>query len=546
MIKNIFLPQSIKKYYLFPTRILGFEVGKTTVKATKLYAKGTEITVEKCYESPIHAATGDDLPTRTAAAIAIILEQAKEYDVIVSAMPSSQVIFKELKLPFLGIETIQKVIGYEVEPLLPFSLQEAVIDCIITKEIPEQKSSEVLIAAAQNHFIAQHVSFFELAGVHTQKITIDLFALYGLYSLIPAYAQQKGGVVLLEIEQQSTHMAYLYDGQLRFIRTLPKGFFDQALVVANRLNISEHDALEHIIRFGLEPNHDDTFIGIIKEVFTTFFNDIIFTLQSFALQAKPAQSINKIILVGTGALIKGLPQLVTDLSHIKTEIFSLNSLWAPNSTIKTKTTLTPANIVSFATALPLSSTHYFDLRKKEFLLSDSKTFLYQCITAAILLTLILGSLVGTVIWQTSKLKRVAYQAEQEAVETLKEHIKNIPEDTTTLDEALELAKNKVMQEEKVWSAFSATARPRFLEYLLELTSTIDKANLGLDLEKLIITPETIILRAKVNGWDELHALEKNLRESKLFNFVESVGDPNFIANGMLIRIGKKSTARGRA
>ena len=114
------------------------------------------------------------------------------------------------------------MIGYEVEPLLPFALNDAVIDCIVTKEIREEKSSEVLVAAVQNQYIAQHLALFEAAGVQPEKVTIDLFAFYGLYRLIPAYAQQKGGIVLMEIEPQSTRMAYIYDGQLRFIRTLAK------------------------------------------------------------------------------------------------------------------------------------------------------------------------------------------------------------------------------------------------------------------------------------------------------------------------------------
>ena len=66
-----------------------------------------------------------------------------------------------------------------------------------------------------------------------------------------------------------------------------------------------------------------------------------------------------------------------------------------------------------------------------------------------------------------------------------------------------LQKQQVNQEEKIWSAFSGSARSRFLEYLLELTSKIDKTSLGLDVEKLTITRETIILKAQVKDYPEL-------------------------------------------
>ena len=544
MIKNLFFPDRIKGYYIFPTRILGFDIGKTTVKATQLFCKGKEISIEKCYEHPIQSTDASDYQERASAAIKVILEQAPAIDSIVSALPSWQAIFKELKLPFMGLDTIRKVVGYEVEPLLPFSLNDAVIDCIITKEIPEEKSSEVLVAAVQNQHMAQHLALFEMAGVNPERVTIDLFALYGLYSLIPAYANQAGGVVLLEIEPQSTRMAFIHNGQLRVIRTLQKGLFDQANQVAQTMGISMPEAYEHIIRFGLEPDHHDDYINAIKQAFTSFFNDIIFTLQSFVTQSKPHQSLNKIIIFGTSAVVKGLPQLITDLSHIKSEIFSINGLFHANLNVSSKIAIPQSNIISLAAALPNSKTAEFDLRQKEFARSQGALFMQQFLTGVVLLSLILSMLLGNAIWQIVKLKREAYQGQQEAVATLKEHIKNIPEEEESLEQALASAKSIVNQEERTWSAFSSAGRLRFLEYLLELTSKIDKSKLGLEVEKITMTPDTIILKAKVPGWPELRKLEEDLNQSKLFK-VEPVPDPNFINTGMIIHIAKKPTARER-
>ncbi len=544
MIKNLFLPESVKGYYLFPVRILGFDVGKTTIKVTQISCKGREIIVEKCLEEPIQASNVLDYPERAAATIKVLLAQTQPYDAIISAMPSSQAIFKELKVPFTGLETIRKIIAYEVEPLLPFSVNDAVIDCIITKEIPEEKSSEVLIAAVQNQYVAQHISLFEMAGVQPERVTIDLFALYGLYRLIPAYANQPGGIVLFEIEHQTSRLAFIYNGQLRLIRSMPKGLMDQAQVVAKKLNITEQEAFEYIMRFGLEPGNNDAYAPAIRQAFSTFFNEIVFTLQSFTNLIKSSQSISKIIIFGQSATIKGLPELVTELSHITTEIFNIQGIAQNHLNIKAKQTIPQKNIVSFATALPSSTTVDFNLRQKEFALASDKTFLYQIITSAALFLFIIGMLLGNALWQGHKLKREAYQSEQEVIETLKERIPKIPADVATLDDALDNAKTIVNQEEKVWSPFSSSARSRFLEYLLELTSKIDKANLGLDVEKITILPDVINLKARVRGFDELTSLEKDLNQSKIFK-VEPVHDPNFTTTGMSIHIKQKPGSRGK-
>lgn len=542
MIKNIFLPEHIRGYYILPVNILGFDIGKTSVKAALLHCKGKEIVIKKFFEEAIVNAP-TDLQERTVAAIKIILEQAGPYDKIVSALSAGQAIFKELKLPFIGIDTIKKVISYEVEPLLPFSLQDAVIDCIITKENRDENSSEILVAAVQNQVIAQHLALFEAAGAQPEKVTIDMFALYGLYSIIPAYASLKNGVVLLEIEPQSTRMAYIYNGQLRFIRTLPKGLLEQARMVAQNTGLSEQEAFESIIRYGLETDHDQTYAQATKNAFISIFNDILFTLQSFTSQSKPPQSLSKIILFGTGATIKGLPELVTDLSRVPTELFQVNSLVHNGFGISAQVSVPQNNIVSLAAALPRSTTFGFNLRKKEFSLLDTRLFWQQIIAAGLLLGLILGGLLGWGIWHIFSMRKEARQSEQETIALIREKIPKIPEDQTSLDEVLDSGKGIINQEEKIWSAFTGASRSRFLEYLLELTSKIDKQKLGLEIEKLTITGDTITLKAHVRGYEELRALEAELRSSKLFSYVESPQDPNFT---MHIKLSKKVGTRGRS
>lgn len=542
MIKNIFLPEQVQGYYLVPINILGFDIGKSSVKAALIYCRRKEMVIQRFFEVPL-GASSTDYQERAVAAIKTILEQAGTYDKIISALPSSQAIFKELKLPFIGIDTIKKVISYEVEPLLPFSLHDAVIDCIITKENKEENSSEILVAAVQNQYIAHHLALFEAAGAQPEKVTIDMFALYGLYSIIPAYANLKGGVVLLEIEAQSTRMAYVYNGQLKFIRTLPKGLSDQARAVAHQTGMSEQEAYESIIRYGLETDGDQPSTGAIKQAFGSIFNDILFTMQSFTSQTKPAQSISKILLFGTSAGIKGLAESITDLSRVPTEIFQVNSLVHNGFGINAKVSIPQQNMVSLATALPRTPTHGFNLRQKEFSLMDTGLFMQQVVVGGLLLSLILGGLLALGIWQILSMKKEARQSEQEVVETLKEKVKKIPESTTGIDEALDEAKAAINQEEKIWSAFTGASRSRFLEYLLELTTRLDKQKLGLDLEKLTITGDTIVLKAQVRGYEELRILEQELRSSKLFSFVESPQDPKFT---MTIRLAKKAGGRGRS
>ena len=146
-IKEIFLPEKIKSYYLFPKTVVGIEINKTHIIATKTRINGTTSTIELVIEEAIPEETSEENLEKTSPALQSIFSKIGKYDEIHTILPSSVAVFKELKLPFSSREKISMVVGFEIEPLLPFALRDAVIDFIITKEIPEEKSSEIIITA---------------------------------------------------------------------------------------------------------------------------------------------------------------------------------------------------------------------------------------------------------------------------------------------------------------------------------------------------------------------------------------------------------------
>ncbi len=60
----------------------------------------------------------------------------------------------------------------------------------------------------------------------------------------------------------------------KFIRTFAKGLIDQARVIATATGLSEQEAYQSIIRYGLESNHDQAHTQAAKQAFTTVFNEI--------------------------------------------------------------------------------------------------------------------------------------------------------------------------------------------------------------------------------------------------------------------------------
>src|ERR1700730_592426 len=148
MIFDLFLPTKIGNYYLFAQRIAGIEINKTQIRATIIVAKESKVIIEQCIEIPIENNRDITPDQRIINALALLKKQLPRCQ-ISTVLSSSLVIYKELLLPFTSRETIAQVIKFEVEPLLPFKIDQAVVDFIITKSIPEENSAQIMVAAVQ-------------------------------------------------------------------------------------------------------------------------------------------------------------------------------------------------------------------------------------------------------------------------------------------------------------------------------------------------------------------------------------------------------------
>src|SRR5579871_6305196 len=252
LIKDVILPEKIKSYYLFSKIVVGVEINKTKIIATKTRISGTTSTIEQIIEEKIPEESPQEGTDPVSPALTALLAKIGSYDEIHTILPSSIAVFKEIKLPFTSRDKIAMVIGFEIEPLLPFSLRDAVIDFIITREIPEEKSSEIIVTAIQKQHIIQQLAQFEAIGIKPTAITIDMIALYGLYHHIDAYKKLPGGTALITVTGHSTAIAFMIDGQLKTVRTLPKGIIALTKQIAQELNKTSQEIIDHLLRFGVE------------------------------------------------------------------------------------------------------------------------------------------------------------------------------------------------------------------------------------------------------------------------------------------------------
>lgn len=529
MIQNIFLPEKIGDYYIFSQKIAGIDITRSHIYASLLTIKGKKFYLKKQVIEPLNADTQNH-QERVAATLPGVMKALGKVNHIRTLIPSTQVIFKELRLPFTSREKISLVIRFEIEPLLPFPLHQAVIDFIITSTNEQDHSAQVLVAAVQKQSISQHLSLFEQVGIHPDTITIDMFALYGLYTQIPAYASLQGLVMILDLDIHNTRIIALENQQLRIIRTLPDGLASIAKGAGTASQMKPAEILDLLVRFGVEGDKKSEKNSALATSLTNYFNKLQFALMSTASSLN-YQTITKILLIGTGTEIKDIASQTQTIFQFPCEVFDPHLITQNHHySIEKNISLTSTNMLSFATAIPYTITTGFDLRKEEFAPSLLSLFLKQTITTLVLIFVLFGSLITHTIIQSRRLHNEIKTSKDEVIEALKNRFPTIPEEEDDVEEVIRTAKEDLKKEEDIWLAFSSQARASFLEYLLELSTRINKAQLGFVPEQLTIVEGAtsfMNLKAKVKDFDALKQLEKSLQQSKLFSYVESPRTPDF-------------------
>ena len=184
MIKDIFLPEKIGSKRIYAQRFLGFSIVDKTVTCAVVYAKRKKTIVEKLIKKEIEQGPEQNYNERAAQAIKKILSQIEKYDQINIAAPASLVVFKELETPFKDPDKIRMILDYEIESMLPFPIEEAITDFIITKQRKNENSSQILVAAIRKNDLQRILDIYTAAQIEPNNITIDLFSIYNLYQQI--------------------------------------------------------------------------------------------------------------------------------------------------------------------------------------------------------------------------------------------------------------------------------------------------------------------------------------------------------------------------
>lgn len=507
MIRDLFFPTSIDRFYLFSQKIAAFTFGKNFIRATLVSAHRRKRVILATHEERIDP----EKATTIIDAIAKIKTALGSWNTTVVALPGSRLVYKRLKLPFSQREKIKLVLPFELEASLPFSAEDAVFDFITIAQNAGTGETEVLAAAIQKTVLDAYLKPFFDSGIVPDRITVGALELYGFVKSVHGVPSSEGPVVIVESDEDETAVMLLVDGTLRAVRLL-NGGVDHELAKQDASSLS----------------------GAYKETFDRLLSETRFTLQASLKNERVTEPVAHLFLVG-------------DLAHMTNAVAVMSERLAipcfavhPHTVLKfDSVTVDQVDVLPYsatkglAAALSSPEVEQFDFVTQQKKDRELQEFTVQSITVLTLLGLLLASFVVYQFMTMRSLRATAERYKQEVLTKVKREFNLQPgPGMSSLELLLTSAEEKLVRQEGIWSALTEN-RYSFLRYLEELNTRFDRAAWGLDMHKIVIKRDerggdtTVILDGSVRSFDALRSLETALRNTNLFTYVPPLPDTAF-------------------
>ncbi len=207
------------------SRILGLDITEDTLRGAVVRLAMRRVEAERYAEVPI--APADD-PEAKAQALAdavraLMADLDRTVDGAVVCLGGEEASLRRLELPAAAAKRLKQVLPFELEALLPFDLEDSIIDYQ-----PVERTTEKLVllaTAVPKTRIGLHLSELTAAGIDSLEMAVGAASLDGLVHVDPALATG-GPFVLVHVDRVSTDLLVLENGHPVLARTLSGGVAD--------------------------------------------------------------------------------------------------------------------------------------------------------------------------------------------------------------------------------------------------------------------------------------------------------------------------------
>jgi hypothetical protein len=490
-IKKLFFPETFDTYFNWKQRIVGIEITESHVLATLLYASGAQRTIERFFDIPIQNVNNViELETKDGKekeaelmdphylgllqALKELQQKVGPVDKVFCTIPLQQLIFKDLKMEITDQEKIQKLLPFELENTLPFAAGEAAFSGAML-----QKNIYTAVVGKMST-VDYYEKLFTDAGFSLDKLSTNSFEMYALLSAanIVAHSDSSVPFILIHANEHNSFVLIQSEKNQTIIKAIPP------LIINNELRAENGKTVSLILRAALQKS-----VVNIADI-SVYITGSMTVFPQLVEQCAQVIGCKQCIGIESANILAGIVTLPAGVEKLGEKM-----------------------IASIALAAYLSITMYCNLLDKKLEKKEDRLLGQQLVTAGILFAIIFLSLSGNGFLRKQHITTYNSRAEKEAIEMLRTTFKLKTTKRASLEGIKNSAKEELSKQESIWYALSPGNRDSFLSYLQELSTHINRAELGLNLKKIELKTtedpkrDTLSMVGSVQDWGAVRAFD---------------------------------------
>ncbi len=302
----------------------GIDIGSSSIKMVQM--SGRTVSLAAIAINPTGKVGGDLVPVEQQALIesvkSMIVENKIKPRRCVLSVPESLVFTRVMNFPVMSSAELATAIRFEAEQVIPYPIDKLELSWVVLfkpKNLLSGEKMQVLVVAVPSKVSNAYVSFMDTLGLEVVRVENEVVSI--TRSLITV--RKLSGVNLvadLGFSNSKFVIAGLNQIYTTYLSSLGGLAFSK--IIADTFKLPLNQAEEYKRNYGLDKNQlEGKLYSAVMPVLSGLIGDIKKILNSY-LASYPEKKVDRIILIGGGAYLKGLLAEITAQTGLETVIGS--------------------------------------------------------------------------------------------------------------------------------------------------------------------------------------------------------------------------------
>jgi type IV pilus assembly protein PilM len=304
------------------TDFFGLDIGTTAIRLVQLKGNTASKSLVRYAYVPVDAkisqsdSTADQQKLASIIADLVAKAQVTSNNVAVG-LPSNRVFTTVADIDRLSKSELAKSIHFQIDSLIPTSVEESKIDWAIMGDSPTDKTKmELLLSSVNSSYVEKMLDMLEGIGLNVIAFEPDAMALCRALVAPGTQAAQ----VIIDVGDKNTDLVIVMNEMPKLTRSINTGNSAIIRAASQNLNVDEKQAEQLTFKFGLgkdklEGQVYDAIIGVVDSIVTEIEKSIKFFSTRYA-----GVAIERIIVTGGASALPDFPVYLANKFGLNIEI----------------------------------------------------------------------------------------------------------------------------------------------------------------------------------------------------------------------------------